>query len=137
MSTHETNQKKAYILDFDVAWTLSTSIYDLVLIHICHFHHHRRNGCSTLSSIEILVRLSWIPASKEFSDKYHMMGFFQLTTAILICGCVIRSIHKRWTVHTVAINGCAKCKFSCAKEQRLKRSSNFLFHYSPPYFILC
>ena len=31
---------------------------------------------------------------------------------------------------------CKKCKFSCAKEQRLKRSSNFLFHYSPPYFIL-
>lgn len=48
-----------------------------------------------------------------------------------------RRIQKRWTVRTVAINGCAKCKFSCAKEQRLKRSSNFLFHYSPPYFILC
>ena len=47
---------------------LSTSIYDLVLIYVCHFHHHhRRNGCSTFSSIEILVRLSWIPASKEFA----------------------------------------------------------------------
>ena len=45
---------------------LSTSIYDLVLIYVCHFHHHQCNGCSTLGSIEILVRLSWIPASKEF-----------------------------------------------------------------------
>ena len=50
-----------------ISLILSTSIYDLVLIYVCHFHHHHyRNGCSTLSTIEILVRLSWIPASKEF-----------------------------------------------------------------------
>ena len=28
---------------------LSTSIYDLVLIYVCHFHHHQCNGCSTLA----------------------------------------------------------------------------------------
>ena len=46
----------------------STSIYDLVLIYLCHFHHHYHLSItqSNLTTIEIFVLLSWIPASKEF-----------------------------------------------------------------------
>ena len=51
---------------------LSTSIYDLVLIYVCHFHHLlilllRVTFPQFSYIIEILVLLSWIPASKEFS----------------------------------------------------------------------
>ena len=40
---------------------LSTSIYDLVLLDVCHFHHcFFSNRQSTLITIEILVLISWI-----------------------------------------------------------------------------
>ena len=49
---------------------LSTSIYNLVLIYVCHIHHHFLcDSYSNLTTIEILVLLSWIPASKEFCAK--------------------------------------------------------------------
>ena len=48
----------------------STSIYNLVLIYVCHIHHHFLcDSYSNLTTIEILVLLSWIPASKEFCAK--------------------------------------------------------------------
>ena len=54
---------------------LSTSIYDLMLLNVYHFHHHHPHSYLSiksliflhiLTSIEILVLISWIPASENF-----------------------------------------------------------------------
>ena len=55
---------------------LSTSIYDLMLLNVYHFHHHHHPHSylsiksliflHILTSIEILVLISWIPASENF-----------------------------------------------------------------------
>ena len=67
---------------------LSMSIYDLVLIYVCHFHHHHpltfpqilliSSYKPSYSSwtIEILVLTSWIPASKNFFPLQYSQKFF-------------------------------------------------------------
>ena len=69
---------------------LSTSIYDLVLIYVCHFHHHfllllQLPLVKNLTTIEILVLLPWIPASKEFWKLLPVKHILALTTWGRIC----------------------------------------------------
>jgi len=45
--------------DAEIHITLSTSIYDLVLLDVCYFHHLQLTF-GNLSTIEILVLTSWI-----------------------------------------------------------------------------
>ena len=48
---------------------LSTSIYDLVLLNVCHFHHHPQGFWK---SIEILVLTSWILNPRIFHYSFVM-----------------------------------------------------------------
>ena len=60
---HSVEKRKNYChLKITVSWTkLSTSIYDLVLLNVCHFHHHPYPHCQGFwKSIEIIVLITWI-----------------------------------------------------------------------------
>ena len=68
---------------------LSTSIYDLVLIYVCHFHHHCHH--LIVSQIWPLSRyscLSWIPASKEFFTLISR----KILSVILLYSTFVKSI---------------------------------------------
>ena len=73
-------------------WTarsfLSTSIYDLVLLDVCHFHHNHLT-VSQIMALEILALVSWISypgifCPKVWSRSSHL-NFFKFMWTRFVC----------------------------------------------------
>ena len=106
---------------------LSTSIYDLVLIYVCHFHWLLHK--STLTTIEILVLSSWIPASKEFYYKVQST-FSNVIATSLNEG---EAVEKKIAIVTVFGDNRGKSTqiFLCVTYEIYFHISFFFF---PPFF---